>query len=361
MKTEMKTICFFGIHDPEYSRNRILEKGFRENGWNTVQCRVDPKAHKGFSKYAHLIKAYKETRKYLNENHIKPDMVLVAFPGHTVVWLARVLFFRHKIFFDAFLSRFDSNVYDRKSYKAHSLRGIFDWILDWSSCWLADRVLLDTEEHIRYFSKHFFVNKKKMIRVPVGADSTNFYPRPKEDHKGKFIIYFHGMFIPLQGLRYIVDSAFLLKDESDIIFNIIGNGQEYKEISKIIETKKLSNVFLLGVKSLSQLPEYINQADICLGIFGETDKAQRVIPNKVYEYIAMKKPVITADTPAIKEFFINEKDMLLCKHADAKSLAEAILRLKDDPQLASFLAENAYNLFNSRLTPRIIVSNFLES
>ncbi len=355
----MKTICFFGIFDPDYSRNRILSMGFRENNWNVIFVRVDPKAHKGFSKYIELIKEWKRMKKELIKNNLKPDMVLVAFPGHTIVWLARILCIKEKIYFDAFLSRFDSNVHDRKSYGALSLRGILDWFLDWSSCALSHKIFLDTNEHIQYFSKKFFVSQNKMIRVPVGADTEIFHLEEFVPDPSKFIIYFHGMFIPLQGVRYIIDAADILRNNHDIVFRIIGTGQEYNEISKIIEEKKLENVELLGRKKLEELPDYIKKANICLGIFGDTEKTKRVIPNKVYECIAMKKAVITADTPAIREFFTNEKHVILCECKDGKSIADAIMKLKNDPLLAKELAENSYDYLMENLQPHIIVSDLL--
>ena len=89
----------------------------------------------------------------------------------------------------------------------------------------------------------------------------------------------------------------------------------------------------------------IDNSDVCLGIFGDTPKTSLVIPNKVYEALAMARPVITADTPAIRELF-DENDMLLVKPADPESLAEGILRLKRDPLLRKKIAENGYNKFN---------------
>lgn len=346
----MSTICFFGIYDPLYARNRVLIHGFKENNWEVLECRVDTKIYKGLSRYIQLIKLSRK---------IKSDIILVAFPGHTIVCLARILFFNRKIYFDAFLSRFDSNVYDRKAYGPFTLRGILDWLLDWNSCVLASKIFLDTNEHIDYFSKTFFLNKKKMIRVPISADIRNFYPRLSENHSNKFIIHFHGMFIPLQGIEYIIQAADILRVYDDIIFNIIGSGQKFQEISKMIYDRKLSNVFLLGMKSYLEIPEYISKADICLGIFGDTQKTKRVIPNKVYEYIAMKKAVITADTPAIRELFENERDMLLCACADGTDLANVIIRLKNNEILRSTLVQNSYENFIQRLQPRIIVSDLI--
>ena len=89
----VKKVLFFGIYDPNYSRNVVLKQGFRENGWQVVECRVNPRFNLGLKKYWQL------WREGARINKEKFDLVIVAFPGHTVVWLARFLFGR-KIIFD---------------------------------------------------------------------------------------------------------------------------------------------------------------------------------------------------------------------------------------------------------------------
>ena len=103
----------------------------------------------------------------------------------------------------------------------------------------------------------------------------------------------------------------------------------------------------------------MSEADVCLGVFGNTSKAKRVIPNKVFEGLAVKCPVITAETPAVQELLRNEKNVLFCKNADPKDLAEKILKLKDNKQLGDDISKNGYNLFTNNLIPRIVVKPLL--
>ncbi len=94
--TGERTICFFGIYDPESGRARVLRQGFEANGFEVIECRVNPKVHRGISKYWHLYLAWRSHKSARFEH------VLVCYPGHTVVWLARLLFGK-SIILDAFV------------------------------------------------------------------------------------------------------------------------------------------------------------------------------------------------------------------------------------------------------------------
>ena len=109
---------------------------------------------------------------------------------------------------------------------------------------------------------------------------------------------------------------------------------------------KLRNIYFSNKNiSLENLSKEINSADICLGIFGRSDKTQKVIPNKAFEIIACKKPLITSKTPAIKELFQNKKNCVLCKISDSDSLANSILYLKKDKKLREKISKEGYKLF----------------
>ena len=216
---------------------------------------------------------------------------------------------------------------------------------------LADIVLFDTNQHIKYASEEFGINIKKFRRIWIGARDDVFYPMPKSN-SGEFLVVFHGSFIPLQGIEYILKAAKICEKDG-IDFLIIGDGQEKKKMIKLSDELGLKNVEFTGFMSQEWIREKIARADVCLGIFGDTQKTQRVIPNKVYECLAMQKPVITADTLAVRELF-NEEDMILVGVADPGSLASAILRLKNDSDLGAGLAMAGYHKFKNNASPRIL-------
>jgi glycosyltransferase involved in cell wall biosynthesis len=63
---------------------------------------------------------------------------------------------------------------------------------------------------------------------------------------------------------------------------------------------------------------------VILGIFGRSPKTRHVIPNKVFEAASIGQPVITGDTPAIREAFVPGREVICCPVDDPEALAEAI-------------------------------------
>lgn len=348
---EVSRVCFFGIYDPSYSRNRVLIRGFQENGYDVVQCRVDPREHKGISKFFFL------AREYFRIRNRSFSFIIVAFPGHAVVWLARLLF-GQPIVFDAFVSLYDSNVFDRKKYAATSLRARLDWLRDYVSVHLADVVLLDTTAHIDYFVRTFRLPREKFLRVPVGSDERIFHPRGTPPAH-EFIVHFHGTFIPLHGIPYIVEAARLLADEP-LRFRIVGNGQESERVRKEAGRSGLSNIEFVDSVPLQELPLLIASAQVCLGIFGDTAKTMRVVPNKVFECMLMGKPIVTSDSPAIRELFEPDSPpLVLVPPADAAALAAALRRLLYDPAQLRLLGEAEETFSRAHFVPRTIVASLL--
>src|SRR5438445_13086024 len=119
------------------------------------------------------------------------------------------------------------------------------------------------------------------MRNLIGALTEFFFPRPQKEQLQRFLVTFVGTFIPLQGVPYIIEAAHYLEQYADIKFELIGSGQTYREAQRIAHDFKVKNLSFTGPVSTERVPEKLAEADVCLGIFGDTEKAQRVTPNKV--------------------------------------------------------------------------------
>jgi glycosyltransferase involved in cell wall biosynthesis len=113
----------------------------------------------------------------------------------------------------------------------------------------------------------------------------------------------------------------------------VGSGQ----LDPLLE-RRPPNVEHVAWIDYDRLGDEIRGAGCALGIFGATPKAQRVIPNKVFQALACAAPVVTADTPAARELLRDGESALLVPVADAAALADAVRRLAADASLAQRIA-----------------------
>ncbi len=339
------TICYFGTYPPNYTRNRVNINGLRENGVEVIECNVQTG---GLRKHWDLFWKHRPLRG-------KYDVMIVGFNGHAIMPVAWLVtrFPRKKLIFDAFISSYDTNIFDRKKHSARSLMAVKYWLIDWLSCNLADLVLMDAEVHAEYISETFYVPRNRTKGLFVGCPNDVMYPRPQNKLESDFIVHFHGTYIPAQGIPYIIEAARIL-DGKGVKFNMIGKLDTYGEAIGLVKQYSLTNVRFYDYMPYQKLAEFMANADICLGGFGDTEKAKMAGIFKIIEAMAMKKAFITADTPAMREFLTDRNDSLLCKSADGQDLADKILELKNNPDLMNTIAENGYRLYLKRFTPKAI-------
>jgi glycosyltransferase involved in cell wall biosynthesis len=250
------------------------------------------------------------------------------------------------IIFDAFLSTYDTMCFDRKKFKPDSPAGKFFYWLDRYSCEKADMVVLDTDAHIDYFSKTFGLPKDKFQRVFVGADESLFYPREVKREDNRFRAFYYSSFLPLHGTEYIVQAAVRLREQKEIEFVVVGRGTEHTRIRTLAQSLGADNIRFIDWLPYEQLPQEIAQADICLGgHFSDIDKAGRVIAGKTFQFLAMKKPVIVGDCASNRELLTDRQNALFVRMADAESLAEAVMELKNDVALREQIADEGYKTY----------------
>jgi len=65
---------------------------------------------------------------------------------------------------------------------------------------------------------------------------------------------------------------------------------------------QMTNVYFLGRKEIEQVPYYVKAFDVCLIPYKVNERAENASPLKLYDYMALGKPIVTTDFPAAKAF-----------------------------------------------------------
>lgn len=352
-------VAWVGTFDPTFSRNRRLARLLdltaievdiiRMDLWTTdrVATAARGKARallRGFLVYPRLIWRLLRAP--------TPDVYLVSYPGWfdvPFVWLAARLR-RRPLVFDPFFLLYETVVEDRTLFARSSLVAWIVRRIDVLALRLPDWVVADTAPHLAYYKQLSGGRMRNGSVVEVGADDQVFKPSARPDTSTQ--VLFYGSFVPLQGIETIIEAAGLLR-ATDIRFTLIGDGQERPRIAQLISDNGLTNVQLRDPVSLEALPVHIADSSLCLGIFGTSEKADRVIAHKVFECLASGRAVISRDSAALRAAF-TDSELEAVPAGNGAALAAAITSLCEQDALRDRYATAGQQAYRTRFHETIL-------
>ncbi len=170
-----------------------------------------------------------------------------------------------------------------------------------------DRVLVISDK-LRDFIIGLGVSPERVRVLRPGVLVKRFNPaisgaaiRKKYKIKGNdIVLFFMGWLYHFSGLKEVALELAKTKT-SNIKFLIVGDGDAYARLQQIQQKYNLQDrVILTGQKPYEEIPALIAASDICLLPAYPREKVmQDGVPAKIYEYMAMKKPVISTRLPGI--------------------------------------------------------------
>jgi glycosyltransferase involved in cell wall biosynthesis len=163
-------------------------------------------------------------------------------------------------------------------------------------------------------------------------------------------VVYYGTFIPNHGVDHIVEAARLLADDPRIQIELIGTGPDRAGAQAKAQAYQLPNVTFSDWLEQAALIQRLQGATLCLGAFGATPQSMMTIQNKIYEGLALGKPVLSGDSVAVRRVFQHGRELYLCERADPAALASAIRTLCADAQLRTLLAQQGHARFSQEFT-----------
>ncbi|MFH0970347.1 MAG: glycosyltransferase family 4 protein [Candidatus Diapherotrites archaeon] len=345
----MRAILWLG-REPSYIRHDVIIRGLRANGVELAIC-ADTNRNM-------VIRFLKTLPQFIKATRKPHDFVWAGFFGHPLVPFARI-FTPKPILFDAWLSSYETMVHARKSIWGKSIGALFFKWLDRFAAKCSDLTILASEGERNYFVHKLGIPAEKTAVVLIGANTENFVIQKKKK-QSKTIVIFIGTFLPISGVETILRAAKHLEKNREVEIWIVGDGQMGAANRKLAEELGLQNIKFLGKKPYSEVPSLLNQADIALGIFGSGEKANRILPTKMYEAMALAKPSITARSEGVQEILTDGKSVVMVEPHDDKGLAEKIAWLAKNPQKAVEIGKNAHSIFLAKATPQKIGERIIE-
>ena len=141
------------------------------------------------------------------------------------------------------------------------------------------------------------VGEGKSLILPNGVD-LDVFSFPDSDHSDlgsipqeKATIGFVGAFEYFIDFDMIFEAARRLPK---VQFLLVGAGRQYEYLRKVKECEKLNNIHFTGFVGNEEVPQYISRMDVCLNSFKRTRVSHAACSMKLFEYLALGKPVITS-------------------------------------------------------------------
>ncbi len=260
----------------------------------------------------------------------RPDVIVFLYPGHLDACvlgpIARIR--RIPAVLDVFISLYDTVVIDRGLRSRRSPVALAIRALDVLACWSVRMVVVDTPEHAEFFARFTRRGRWHFAVLWVGAEESRFPEEPDPGDDASILWYL--TYIPLHGFETVARAAALLTDD-DRAFRLIGDGQERGKAEALARSLALTNMEFDEPVAEDELAAAIGAASICLGVFGTSDKAARVVPNKVFQCAAAGRAIITAATPAIETAFGDA--LVTVPVGDEHALADAVRKLRGPARL----------------------------
>ena len=238
-------------------------------------------------------------------------------------------------------------------YKKH----LFSMVMGW-----AKRVIVLSNVIARHMIEDFAVPHDRIRLVPRSVDLERFkYLDPKSKRKEEFNVGIIGRITPLKGhLHFIKAMARISRTVPRLKIWIVGDAPASKEAYKE-EVQVL--VRRLG---LWHCTEFLGTQRDIPGILAHLDlvvlatTTHEAFGRVVVEAQASGVPVVATKVGGVIDIIEDGKNGLLVPPADHKSMADAIMRIYEDTQLAQTLAENAYVKIKEKYTVELMVKNTLD-
>lgn len=208
---------------------------------------------------------------------------------------------------------------------------------------------------------------KVVYWLPNGVDLSYYDPsnynndwRKKSGFSDSDILLLYGGIIGhAQGLDIILNAANRLRDRTAIKFILLGDGPEKERLIKIANDLGLKNVFFLDPVSKTEMPHIVSAATAALIPLKRLELFKGAIPSKIFEALAMKKPLLLGVEGEAKDLFIDEGKcgLSFTPESDAE-LAECIIYMSEHPEQVKEWGENARRYVDLKFNRNQIANDF---
>jgi colanic acid biosynthesis glycosyl transferase WcaI len=208
---------------------------------------------------------------------------------------------------------------------------------------------------------------EKLVLIPLWGDTQLVYPiagatefrRTNQLTKQQFLAMHTGNMGKKQDLLNVVRAAELSKDVKDLVWLLVGQGEERSLIEEAIGQRKLQNIRLLPLQPAEGLAEMYSSADVLL-LNQKAAVVDSVIPSKLLTYMAAGRAVLATvrDKSETARYVERARCGLIVVPEDPEALVEAVLLLRANPALRERLGANGRGYVLQHFTKENILQEY---
>lgn len=181
----------------------------------------------------------------------------------------------------------------------------------------------------------------KFYDVNKTQSQSNAWRKANGYSEEDFILFYGGIIGHAQGLDIILNAAKISEDKPKIKFVMLGSGPEKERLLALKEELKLNNLEFYDAVPKTKMQEIIMDMNATIVPLKKLDLFKGAIPSKIFENLALKKPILLGLEGEAKELFIDEGNCGLAFEPENKEdLVKQILTLYNNPELSKHLGEN---------------------
>ena len=211
----------------------------------------------------------------------------------------------------------------------------------------AATVLIAVSEEIAAYLERYPTTQGRVHVVPNGVNPDRFAASPRPSCPGRprtFTVGFVGSLKPWHGLPILIEAFTVLhRRDPNIQLLIVGDGKEKERVSLMTELSVrglLEAAHFTGMVTPSEVPGLLASMDVAVAPYPNLPHFY-FSPLKVYEYMAAGLPVVASRIGQLAELIQDGISGLFCLPGDPVTLAEALDRLRWEPELRTRLGQVA--------------------
>ncbi|MGD0804215.1 MAG: glycosyltransferase family 4 protein [Candidatus Bathyarchaeia archaeon] len=216
---------------------------------------------------------------------------------------------------------------------------------------ISSAITLISPAYSKILIDEYHVNPAKLSVIFAGVDLNVFNNKIEEKKSPFFRILYIGSFSPAYDFDQILNAAELLLPIHNVQFILQGGGELLPSIQKKVQERKLSNVNVVDkIVDRKKVAKILAEVDVLILPLGDFKYVETGISTKLFEYQAAQKAIICCSRGMHKEYILSTKSGIAVDPGDYKSLANAILFLKEHENLSEEYGLNGRRFVENNLT-----------